>query len=117
MNTSELRIGNNIFNYRDEVVEVIALDTSEIATSDNGGWTHSESFRPIELSPDVLDRCGFIRRGPSSRYFDRGLLDVFLDDDGIIKFDLYRSKKISLEYLHQLQNLFQLITQTELEIK
>lgn len=88
-----------------------------------------EDIRPIPLTPELLDRCGFVISGDAEWVMplpNGNGCDLFLEHvlaDNTIPYDVVlRTAKHfiylhSITYLHQLQNLFFSLTGNELEVK
>lgn len=91
-------------------------------------WLNDE-FEPIPLTPEILEKCGFVidfslRRtnaileDKNNRllvcFFKNGRIDIVLNGN---KSRSIFTKKYPKFYLHQLQNLYFDLTATELEIK
>ncbi len=75
-------------------------------------WDLSECS-PIPLTPELLERCGFI----SNPYQDRYELGDIHFEYCAIREMLWNEKFPHIKYLHQLMNLIHSITGTELEVK
>lgn len=123
MQANELRVGNWVL-YKGKYVQVNANTILAIA---NG----SDHYKPIELSPEILEECGFVERKSiigdtrvlSIDYVDYRLGNTvatviksgteieFAPDFGTIE---DRSYITTVHYLHQLQNLYYSLTNTEL---
>ena len=67
-------------------------------------------FKPIELSEEILLKCGFYQ---NEDLFYIGEIGLYLDDNVWWNDELINGRMF---YLHQLQNLYFALTQTELEI-
>jgi hypothetical protein len=126
----ELRVGNWYF------FENIMAGGVEYEKFSN--WTQALDFeaygKPIQLTPEMLKRCGFEKRNygkgfqycidcTPSGYKESAVRYLgWIDWDGereYIQWRPYFSGEIhsfKIEYLHQLQNLYYALTQTELEV-
>jgi hypothetical protein len=81
----------------------------------SGCATDSPVCNPIPLTPEWLERCGFGNEDGSTLW-DNGIITIFdYNENNIYSFH-YQSKKASIEYLHQLQNLYHALTGEELII-
>lgn len=126
MKTKELRIGN-LLDHSGEIAEVSSLhsdDTLRIFSKDKKttyGCFAARIFKPIKLTEDILLKCGFEKKdsnyfeypyGTQSRYIMTGLNFGTTElCSGSISTALFETK-----YLHQLQNLYFTLTQTELKV-
>lgn len=147
---NELRIGNWV---EDEVlgwIRVVGIHTDDVRvifnhmTAERVIEVHSREIKtselkPIPLTPEILEKCGFTNTSVKNPFFDMFDISVpfkralsvnnpgtpnefvfFAESDGsnsrevvtIRNFD-YHGKT----YLHQLQNLYFALTGTELEVK
>lgn len=118
---NELRIGSwvlcedNANKYVKKPLLVSNIGSLSIWCYDNGEEVqkYNNNVHPIELTPTVLEACGMA--------YDKHLDEWFLindyvfhttDEENVIEFDYC----IKLCYLHQLQNLYFVLTGEELEI-
>jgi len=138
LKSENLMIGNYVLNGKyPEIVTRITRD--EIETMPSGGLYPVGYFNPIELTPELLEKCGFIveddfdnhsidfyRLGnihlQMSNYEGNECYYVWRDNiakDGTKIGDLvyHKQYEIEIKYLHQLQNLTLLLTGNPLEIK
>jgi hypothetical protein len=87
--------------------------------------THPEWFRPIPLTKYLLERLGLnkqkheedgiiYQRGKLVVKFKKGIYWFWFSDS---EDDWYYTTSISIQYVHQLQNLYFALTGEELEIK
>lgn len=121
MKTSELRIGSWVLcedsanKYVKKPLQVSRIDSLSIWCFDNGEEVqkYNDNVCPITLTTAVLESCGMI--------YDKHLDEWHLLNDwvfytanmkNVIEFDY----EIKLQYLHQLQNLYFVLTGEELEI-
>jgi hypothetical protein len=83
-----------------------------------------ESFKPIPLTPEILEKCGFVYDDVFEKWFiylNKHELDIdrltFRKYEGFICFDGIDKRTIlkQVKYLHQLQNLYFALTGEELE--
>lgn len=146
MKAAELRIGN-IVNFlcndnldeRKEWYAPIVIDWYDInylavREEINKGLEPDKEakvlYKPIELSEEILLKCGFIctEDSETSRVFSIGenivtydhLVSLtwikHLDGKGLYPYPFYRNRAHIIKYLHQLQNLYYELTGTELKI-
>lgn len=107
-------------------VDVIKSDNVNIRLSDNSiiAKVDIKRISPIQLTPAILEKCGFADdtyANFSKQIGDFSYLVVSFKDDACTQIREHISiadHDISLkcEYLHQLQNLYYALTQTELTI-
>lgn len=118
MKASEFRV-NNLVNYRlkDELDErkewdePMLIDAVDIGVLSDG---NSENYSPIRLTEYWLRKFGFERVAPRS-----GIASSFIKNG--IRIDISNSgnayyKRITVPYVHTLQNLFFALKQEELTI-
>lgn len=138
---NELRIGNYIghhdsdytndpkeIHFRDVVIEIrerVVLLKSLVC---DGIYCSYDELIPIPLTPEILEKCGFIDRsgtlanrlGFGLTLFER-LEIVWYVQDGYIRYQTkgqgFTHTFEHIKYLHQLQNLYFILTNKELEIK
>jgi hypothetical protein len=143
LHAKDLRYGNKVFNKKGEVITVqqilcntIVYDTainvsrrhlSKVSGFYNSSYTtqvtevvkeaEMQEIEPIELTPKILERCGF-------RNFVR---DEWIVTSGNTHTDFVFSSeglqlrhstpsRVGIKYLHQLQNFFYAIAGQELEV-
>lgn len=123
MKASELRIGNLCYYHVDDPIEgeydvlnTIDYEDIRILFGECG-----EAFRPIIIDHDWLSKFGFVKEG---LHYAMGVHQMLFS--GLMKltfnsslqkwvFSIGRYKDITrLQYVHQLQNLYYALTNTEL---
>ncbi len=121
---NELRLGNMVLVYN-QIVEVLGIDEDKIETSAyfydgmgcTGGWLKEAD--PIILTPEILRECGFFKENNiHPEHWDMKDYKLTLSEvnDG---FEVYASECTigkAFKYLHQLQNVYYILTGEELEI-
>lgn len=130
INPKELRIGN-LLKCGDKIVEVEDIGDTGI----NLQWMHEMSgfdydygqLAPIELSPEWLEKLGFNRfaNGAYHRNEMRTWRIWYDDYEKAVTYctDIYQELghavylPIRLEYVHQLQNIYFMMNEVELELK
>lgn len=135
INQSELRIGNLIYYKRTPIITeikiVLAVFDNNIilineGNQDGASWPKSTpQFEPIELSYDLLtESCGFIdyaKNGMGCRIEVNSVDELcFYCDNGELRYQTKGSgftRDFGVKYLHQLQNLYYMLTGKELTIK
>jgi len=124
----ELRVGN-LLNYNNIAYKVVKIENGFIGLDredDFEDYADIKDIEPIELTENVLLKCGFTKkservfkskRSQSNLFYQ---LELFLIDD--IEFDYavhitYFTQPIAfVKGLHNLQNLIYSLTKKELEI-
>lgn len=114
---NELRVGNWISQegFHQRVVAIMQNDVIVEAYPQNWQLKY-EVFDPIELTPEILEKAGFEK---GEDYWEHSTSDVCL---GIPNLNLmtslgeYTVSFTQIKYLHQLQNLYFALTNSELEI-
>ena len=118
MEAKELRIGN-YFKFGELIhtckpCDILNIYQSEIAK------TSCDEYNPIELTPEILEKCGFIKIKSNyelAECFDYMLQPIIIDmANNSIKINGVYQNVVVPEYLHQLQNLYFDLTGKELEI-
>lgn len=131
INANELRIGN-LIKRDDHILRVVQIKETQMfrveyvdkSISSNHMFLDHNSAEPIPLTDEILLKCGFIFDKDNEDY---NLNGITLDDRNTDKWSKYINKDEfgiwylnsylrDIKYLHQLQNLFYSITDTELEI-
>lgn len=126
MKASELRIGNYITRFGDNVV-VDGIDKKHRNDTDYyirikedrelGYWL--DQFKPIVLTEEILLKCGLEKRKDGNfNLFKQSKVDIVIDKE----FSAWKCDGINfsvgcIKYLHQLQNLYFALTGEELNIK
>lgn len=136
MKANELRIGNKVnytvSGYQKHIGEITGINKTEDGLKAVIDYHYPLSFgEPIELSPEILDKCGFKRNGDknSQYYFKDGIryhpgskhLKILRGCDkagesqaGCCGTSLGDS--IIINHLHQLQNIYFALTGEELTV-
>lgn len=115
VNANELRLGNWIsYNGKYYEVDEIWFDLDE-------GAYYTQDFNinfisPIPLTEELLLKCGFERNKTYKRYFYNGISISKYEGEKYFVFDGWRFRAIDIKYLHQLQNLYFILTGEELTI-
>lgn len=101
MNVTELRVGNWVFEGK-----------RLIHIHDGFGIDHSINFNPIPLTEEWLLKFGFLKYKGNNKDF--WLNDFEFAND--LKWIFWKGNILeNIEYVHQLQNLYFALTQTELK--
>jgi len=105
------------------------LTASSLSGSATNLVLHYDSFdlQPIPLTPEILEACGFKKMSDGSNDYlglatyngiEKGILRFYdLDVKAVALFVKENMIGTNLYYLHQLQNIYYLLTGRELEIK
>lgn len=116
----EIRIGNYVNDYLGNTVKVTDIYKGLIYHTENKiGVTHGNILEPIPLTEEILLKCGFEYLDDLGIFF-KGLFEIQKLRLGI---DLRERFEVmlydfnpSLDYLHQLQNIYFALTGEELII-
>lgn len=135
INANELRVGNIVKDRGGKTIRIDWFENDKACMRQilHGTEVHPmteyfEYLQPIELSPEVLEKCGFVNEnikmsGCNIWHFgDWRIAKSFTREEG--NFHLFH-KRVSpptwslaeIKHLHQLQNLYYALTQTELKIE
>jgi len=87
-------------------------------------WKYLHFLDPIELSPEILEKCGFEKYtevpddgiGDELEIWNNYCIDVFFDVHGALVLKDYHVNINRPKYLHQLQNLYFALTGEELTV-
>jgi len=103
---SELRIGNWVA-YADDPLVQFQCDIQHLVD------IHDEKIEvlPIGLTPEFLERCDFKNNGQGLFDHDSGNISLRPTTTG---YKVIGTHELSVQYLHQLQNLYYSLTYTEL---
>ncbi len=111
---NELRLGNWVLN-KGRYLLVQSIDDTCINVGFDSGY-HKE-IEPIPLTPDILEKVGFIMDRNGFALPDKMSLSFSVTKDGeYLLCWLDKSLGVIVRNLHQLQNLYFALTGTELEI-
>ena len=125
---TDLRVGNKVYGVRNgnlkEIVEVGKILWQEIITSIDDGarcFRVEDEVEGIPLSSDILEKCGFVkdRNGwhlPETKFSLTDKLYPCWLDRMIWPQDIPDFKHLSLNYVHELMNLFFSLTRQELTV-
>lgn len=115
MKINELRFGNWVLDGFGNPVQI-----KDIISEGNTSGYKLSTLSPIELSPEILEKAGFVTIGRYAigvggyNVFAKGRIELLQPNEGdpyILAF--YEAK---IKYLHQLQNLYFALTGQELTI-
>ena len=112
LTAKSLRIGNLVNDMGSIPYQIQAIDIVYLQSSENKGKINLD-FNPIPLTPEWLERMGFAR-GEINSWYNLGLFFSMNIQDNKFYFD---SMVLPIKYVHQLQNLYFAIKNTELEIE
>jgi hypothetical protein len=130
LKVSELRLGNLIF-HNGEVMPVVQIERRyktiySLNYIDVDERIIGDHFQPIPLTPEWLERCGFVSTLSGDDFHSEIIWDdpksdyhyceagYFIDKSGDYG---YYCDIGDIQYLHQLQNLYYALTGEELTIK
>lgn len=121
INPQELRLGNIVLDSRDYFRKIECIDDEGVWMNEGFARVLAEGIKPVLLTPDLLEKCGFKQSNEFDDTFRLNQFDVFyrktycewtVDDRG----DNEGSKPRIFRHLHQLQNLIYAVTGSELTI-
>lgn len=120
MKAQELRIGNYVYykNTKDFAKVELIHNNHFDCRDEYGSFTPNGSYEPIELTEEILLKCGFNKK---QDYINGVGLCIFFEHKEF-NYRLNQSfevvlLKIKLNNLHQLQNLYWCLTNEELNVK
>jgi len=125
VNANELRIGNWVQAPLGEFMQVQIIgheDNPDYVFARNKEGFGQNAFSPIPLTEDILVKAGFEKSKDDGKLFLFGVLSysmiyntvsIFQEQDD---FSFSIGIADSIKHLHQLQNLYFALTQTELTI-
>jgi len=123
MNQNELRIGNLVYHKDNPLPQKVdGLDLYKIQSEYISEYAMPDHFSPIQLDEEWLLKFGFVK---SEGLYNRSISDHFylsVDDKFIVSFmssgeyvtDNEHGDVLSIQYVHQLQNLYFALTGKEL---
>lgn len=114
---NELRIGNYVNHKSEGISRVTEIESHKnhigvTPLSFNNYVFMCAEIKPIPLTPEILEKCGFV----SNPYQDRYELGDFHFEYCAIRNIVWCEKYPHIKYLHQLQNLYFALTGEELII-
>lgn len=124
INKTELRIGNTVQLKNGMQLVIIEMGVYSLKVDIVGGNTYVgatyENLQGIPLSPEILERYGFVEADDDGKYNLKKVWGVslqhrYLADDG---YDLYIFKQfiVQIHHLHHLQNVFHALALTNTEL-
>lgn len=136
---NEIRIGNwykhlPVWSYRNEDLKEFYFQWEDRDWYAVGECTlNLQSIEAIPLTPELLLKCGFEKETPDDKYGEVYIKEGFgfilrkvnfgkpmTPDYGfaleLLKGDIWTTIIKRIPYLHQLQNIYQVFTQTELTV-
>lgn len=130
---TEIMIGNwLVVKDNNQVCQITAINRLlGVQVNDNIlCWAKFEDLIPIPLTEDILFKCGFrkedYKKGHIGIDFKSGhtIMDFVLEEPWFMgewndcyTFELPSFRFLNVRYVHDLQNLFRVITQTDLKFK
>ena len=142
LHAKDLRLGNKVFNRKGEVITVQQILSNTLIYDTqinihrkvaNTGRFYDDSYTtevvelvkeidfqdvtPVSLTPKILEKCGFRNfiRDEWILTYGNTHTDFELREDGL-RLRHATPSRVSIKYLHQLQNFFYAIAGEELEI-
>lgn len=117
INANELRIGNLVNVPHGNVQIDYFLKDTGAHFSDGCGGTWG-SLEPIPLSPEILDKCGFVKSEHDDELWQHDDMEIMLYNNQFYQSANLAEYKIgkAIKYVHQLQNMFFSLNDKELQI-
>ncbi len=121
----DLRVGNWVIQHYTDMVEpeqqIKSIGVNAVSTTDLNQVVKFDKLYPIELTPTILEECGFEKAndgygGYLSEYFAGGKIRLVQSDISTFKWHNGCWDTI-INSLHQLQNLYHSLTGKELKYK
>jgi hypothetical protein len=117
----ELRIGNFFYVPLPSTQRKTIKQAKEIRQKHvllDGVWYHLNELIPIPLTEEILLKCGFTRFEwiKESNVFQGTYFNCKVDENGVQPFGVDLNNVKPVKYLHEFQNLFSQLTETELEV-
>ena len=131
MQTNELRIGNWVL-YNDLYCKIAGIDKDQVLIEYHNGETdycHIAYIDPIEFTEELLFEIGFVQRNDYYILSNENMYLIYYKDSfkqelvSVVKrkrkYYCYKNelKHYDIKYLHQLQNVYYLLTGEELEVE
>ena len=114
---NELRVGNALEYFVEDslaesewILNIVDADDIALACKDE---YFNKYYRPIPLTPEILEKCGF--RNYDLIKWDTDAMLIIKNGDGYLY--LANQRHVNIFYLHQLQNLYFALTGEELTFK
>ena len=127
--SNELRIGNLVMDEKNRVVQIHGIESNwnyVWLNHLNGSSIYCfeiERINPILLTPEILEKCGFNIKSPNKdgtfNYWSKELdASIDCEDGNLFRYRIHEKLRTkNIVSLHQLQNLYYALTQTELTYK
>jgi len=121
---NELRIGNWV-NFSNDGINFKVIDISSggigVKNLDEETWIELDQFSGIPLTPERLEKAGFVYDWDTYRLNIKGSGVIDWSDDGSVGIGHHGDKFLfagngPCKYVHQLQNLYWCLCGQELEI-
>ena len=114
---NELRIGNALEYFVEDslaesewILNIVDADDIALACKDE---YFNKYYRPIHLTPEILEKCGF--ENWDKNKYSNDVLCLTINGEGFLY--LANQRHVNIFYLHQLQNLYFSLTGEELTFK
>lgn len=118
MEQSELRIGNWVLD-NDKPVQIFGLQASGRIVIEDRMYDDGKKGiepRPILINQEIIDKCGFVKKG-NARYLDGFFIYMPGSSSSDFGFGFKGIGLIkSVKYLHELQNIYFILSGEELKI-
>lgn len=117
MKAEELRIGNWIFD-GEEYQKITGIEQYRI--HNKYGWFLLDMVEPIPLTPEILEKAGFVKVEGKDSIYDKGQMRLYLGLNGSLCYTEYEKGSYCylrlIQYAHELQNLHYALYGSELPI-
>lgn len=112
---NELRVGNwVIYNGKAYQIDTISPELPILDADFGVGVVDYNNIHGIELTPEILEKCGFDIKGKTADTCHMWLAPIWLTKMGEGWIYSANQRHVNLFYLHQLQNLYFSLTNNEL---
>lgn len=125
----DLRIGNWVNYYNDNVYfKVVSVGHSglDVENSHEKTWIERDQFQPIPITPEILEKAGFIGKYKSCGYhYTKDIVNLSSQDEddygnSIENYQLHfyhNHQGAPIYFVHQLQNLYHSLIGEELKLE
>jgi hypothetical protein len=114
MESNELRIGNLVHDYDEELIIVSGISYGDVYSS-KLGETPLARIKPILLTEEWLIKFGFEKK--INEWMKNSIVLEYINNNLFFSAGLGLSLSVQIKQVHQLQNLYFALTGQELNIK
>lgn len=108
MKANELRLGNLLFDEKSN--QIFEVQFSDLIAMQNG---EIDYYRSIKITKEIVMNLGFAKHVKFKNTYCKGVFSVKFADSGLIYFKYNDFVVAELFYIHELQNLYFLLTKRE----